>query len=214
MKGLRIVIIVVGALVVLTAVALVVLRLTAKTNTNSNQPSDSNQVNSGNANAANANANQNTNQPANANSAANDNQNSQVNTNTNATGTTTEANLKAIARSFAERFGTYSNHSNFENIEHLLPYMTESMKDWAEKFLKDSRKKKPDSSVYYGMTTRTMSVKQVSYDSEKGSAEFLVKAQRKESTGTTSNARVFYQDLQIKFIKEQSVWKVNEAWWQ
>ncbi|MFA5106744.1 MAG: hypothetical protein WC497_00260 [Patescibacteria group bacterium] len=210
MKGFRILIIVLGGLAVLAAAALVVLRLTQKpttANTNTNIPANNAVVNTTNenTNASNLNANANTN-IVNTNTVPS-------NTNTN-TGSTPEANLKAVARSFAERFGTYSNHSDFENIEHLIPYMSERMKKWAQKYLDEQRDKTVDQSVYYGMITRTMSVKQISYDSDNGTAEFLVTTQRNESTGTSSNARIFYQDLQIKFIKEQSVWKVNEAWWQ
>lgn len=214
MKGFRILIIVLGGFAVLAAAALVILRLTQKptdTNANTNTPVNNAVVNTTNTNTDSANANTNTN----ANSAnANTNTNTvPINTNSD-TGSTQEVNLKSFARSFAERFGSYSNDANFDNIEHLLPYMSERMKKWAQRYLDEQRQKKVDQSVYYGMTTRTMSVKEVNYNPEQGTAEFLVTTQRNESTGTSSNARIFYQDLQIKFIKEQSVWKVNEAWWQ
>ena len=176
MKGFRILIIVLGGLAVLAAAALVILRLTQKptnSNTNTNTPVNNAVVNTTNENTNTSNTNTNTN-------TANTNANTNTvpsNTNTN-TGSTPEANLKGVARSFAERFGTYSNHSDFENIEHLIPYMSERMKKWAQKYLDEQREKTVDQSVYYGMITRTMSVKQTSYDSDNGTAEFLVTAQR------------------------------------
>ena len=43
-----------------------------------------------------------------------------------------EVSASSITKSFVEKFGTYSNHSNYESIKELLPYMTESMATWVE----------------------------------------------------------------------------------
>ena len=176
-------------------------------------------------NQSNVNATANTNQIANTNtnaiiSNANNANTNSTNTNTvitNTTPTTTEfseASLKSIARSFAERFGTYSNQNNFENIEHLIPYMTERMKQWATNYLEEKRANPVYAGIYHGITTKSLSIDTVSYDTNAGTAEFMIKTQRRESTGSTSNSQLTYQDIQIKFRRDQGIWKVDEAWWK
>lgn len=206
MRNLRYILIAVAAIVVLMAGALLYLRYRT----------------SSNANESNTNAAANTNTPTNTQPVVvNTNTNTApVNTNTantNIQPVTTEfseASLKSIARSFAERFGTYSNQSNFENIEHLLPYMTERMKKWANTYLDDKRTNPVYAGIYHGITTKSLSIETVSYDTSAGTAEFMIKTQRRESTGSTSNSQLTYQDVQIKFRREQGVWKVDEAWWK
>jgi hypothetical protein len=174
-------------------------------------------------NQTNTNTPVNTNQAANTNAVVSNTNNANTNsTNTNAvitntTPTTTEfseASLKSIARSFAERFGTYSNQNNFENIEHLIPYMTERMKQWATNYLEEKRANPVYAGIYHGITTRSLSIETVSYDTSTGTAEFMIKTQRRESTGSTSNSQLTYQDIQIKFRRDQGIWKVDEAWWK
>lgn len=180
--------------------------------------------NSGETNQSNDNATINPNQTTNTNQVV---VNSNVNTNTapintNVVVTNTqpsstefsEASLKSIARSFAERFGTYSNQNNFENIEHLLPYMTERMSQWANNYLAEKRANPVYADIYHGITTKTLSITTVDYNTSAGTAEFLVKTQRRESTGSTSNSQLTYQDIQIKFVRDQDIWKVDEAWWK
>ncbi|MDD5567195.1 MAG: hypothetical protein PHH01_03280 [Patescibacteria group bacterium] len=212
MKGFRIIIIIIGVLVVLSAIILVVTRFTGSSkNDNANTGNTNNDQVTNNT----APANNNTNQTVNSNNAnTNSGNNTNKNTNTAPVTPTGEASLKATARSFAERFGTFSNYSDYENVEHLLPYMTQRMKKWANKYIEEQRAKPPYTGIYSGTTTKALSVKTSSFEEAAGTAEFLVSTQRKESTGTTSNARIYYQDIKIKFVKEQSVWKVDEAWWQ
>jgi hypothetical protein len=38
--------------------------------------------------------------------------------------------------------------------------------------------------------------------------------QRKESSGSYSNAKTYYQNILINFIKEDGVWRVDSAVWQ
>lgn len=203
---MRYILIAVAAVVVLLAGALLYLRYRGASTTNqSNVNTNSNQNSNNNIPVSNTNNNTNT-SPGNTNT---------VNGNTNtSTGDFSEASLKSIARSFAERFGTYSNQNNFENIEHLIPYMTERMKQWATNYLEEKRTNPVYAGIYHGITTKSLSITTVSYDTSDGTAEFLVKTQRRESTGSTSNSQLTYQDIQIKFKREQGIWKVDEAWWK
>ena len=123
-----------------------------------------------------------------------------------------KAELSRIATSFVERFGSYSNQSNFENVDSLRVYMTDGMEKWSDDFVKSYRQNNPETSIYYGITTKAISTKLAGFSDKE--AAFTITTQRKESTGTTDNSRIYYQDISLKFAKEQGVWKVNEAKWQ
>ena len=122
--------------------------------------------------------------------------------------------LKMMAASFAERFGSFSNQSDYGNIRDLKIFMTHSMRKWADDFISESRAKNSNSDIYHGFTTKALIQETIQFNEEAGKAEFLIKTQRKEAVGTTSNTTAFYQDIIIKFIKEKGVWKVNGADWQ
>ncbi len=122
--------------------------------------------------------------------------------------------LKRMAASFAERYGSFSNQSNFGNIRDLKIFMSSDMQAWADDYIRTEIDKKTDSSIYYGATTRAVSQEVLNYDDGDGSAEILVHTQREEATGTTSNISRFQQDIKLMFIKERKAWKVNGAYWQ
>ena len=124
----------------------------------------------------------------------------------------TRDDLAKMAGSFAERFGSYSNHSNYGNISDLKIFMSRKMQAWADKFIEDSRGEYSD--IYYGITTKSVTQEVRSFDSTAGSAKILVKTQRRESIGAQGNETVFYQDVIIDFVKENGAWKVDSALWQ
>jgi len=121
--------------------------------------------------------------------------------------------LKMIAAAFAERFGSYSNHSNYSNIVDLKLFMSNKMQVWADNFINEMKIKSGDSDIYYGVTTKAISQMSNKFDNGLGVAEILVKTQRRESTGTISNTTTIYQDILISFIKERGAWKVDKAYW-
>jgi len=126
----------------------------------------------------------------------------------------TKTELKMIAASFAERFGSFSNQSDYGNIRDLKIFMTAGMQKWADDFIIESRAENSDSSIYHGFTTKAITKEIRQFDEAAGRAEILIKTQRKEAAGTTGNTTTFYQDIIIKFIKEKGAWKVSEANWQ
>lgn len=129
-------------------------------------------------------------------------------------GPTLEENLKITARNFAERFGSFSNQSNYENVMKLFPYMSESMRRWAEQYVVQEKAKVLPHAEYYGMTTKALSVSMVVLDEKKGRAELIISTQRREVSQASSAPKVFYQDLSMTFVQEDSVWFVNEARWK
>ncbi len=122
--------------------------------------------------------------------------------------------LMRMAASFAERFGSYSNQSNFSNILDLKMFMSQRMKTWADTYVLEHRYDKQQLDIYYGITTKAIGKEILTYDDDIGRASVLVHTRRREATGLTSNAsEVFSQDVTIKFIMENSAWKIDSAFW-
>ena len=44
-----------------------------------------------------------------------------------------KAQLQQLVSAFVERYGSYSNQTDFENLTDLMPFMSQSLKNWAEK---------------------------------------------------------------------------------
>ena len=122
--------------------------------------------------------------------------------------------VKNFAVSFVERFGSYSNQADFQNLIELKFMMTEKMKTWADNLISTSREDNPISENYYAQTTKALSTKEISYDAASGRAEFLIKSQRQETIGSPDNIRTYYQDIKIILLKVGDDWKVDSANWQ
>ncbi len=125
-----------------------------------------------------------------------------------------EEDLKRMAAAFAERFGSFSNQSDYGNIRDLKIFMSSRMAAWADDYIEKAIARGGDSSIYYGITAKAVTATVKRFDVDAGRAEVLVKTQRRESAGATSNTSSFYQDVLIGFIKEDGAWKVNSAYWQ
>lgn len=124
-----------------------------------------------------------------------------------------ETALMRLAASFAERFGSFSNQSNYGNIGDLKIFMSAKMQTWADDFIIREKQKNAETAVYAGVTTKALFQEVKKFDEQAGAAEILVKTRRKETAGDIDNP-AFYQDIIIKFIKEKGEWKVDSAEWQ
>ena len=125
-----------------------------------------------------------------------------------------QADLKQLSIAFAERFGSYSNQSDYGNIRDLKIFMTEDMQKWADNYISESRAEKSQTSVYEGVITKAITAEIRQFDEISGLAEISVKTQRKQATVTTDNTSTYYQDIIIKFVREREEWKVDSAEWQ
>ena len=125
-----------------------------------------------------------------------------------------EEDLKRLALSFAERFGSFSNQAGYQNIKDLKVFMSSSMGEWADKYIQDEIAKNISASIYYGINTKAISAKIQDLDTEGGTAKILISTQRAESTGSTGNTARFAQNITISFVKEKGAWKVSSANWQ
>ncbi|MDD2807434.1 MAG: hypothetical protein PHW95_02865 [Patescibacteria group bacterium] len=124
-----------------------------------------------------------------------------------------EAIIKAVAMTFAERFGSYSNEINFSNLDDLQNIITVKMKTWVDNY-KVSEVAKISGSNYYGITTKALSVKINSMDDIAGRAEVVVQTQRGEAKGSSINPKIFYQAINLSMINDGSGWKIDSADWQ
>ncbi|MFA6171169.1 MAG: hypothetical protein WCW77_05410 [Patescibacteria group bacterium] len=125
-----------------------------------------------------------------------------------------QEDLKRMAGSFAERFGSYSNQSDYSNIGDLMVFMTSRMEEWAGQYMNEAAKKGGNLNIYYGISTKAVTEEVKSFDKEAGLAVILVGTQRREATGMMTNASSFYQNIEISFKKEGSAWKIDSAIWQ
>ncbi|MFH1744884.1 MAG: hypothetical protein ABH881_01805 [bacterium] len=121
--------------------------------------------------------------------------------------------LMRMSASFAERFGSYSNQSDFQNIEDLKIFMSEEMGVWADGYIATERIKMGDSSIYYGIVTKAVAEEVRSYDESVMSV--LVNTRRREMAASTDNSSdTFSQDILIGLVKENGIWKIDSAFWQ
>jgi hypothetical protein len=123
----------------------------------------------------------------------------------------TKKYLKSMAESFAERLGSYSNQSNFDNIGNLKVLMTSSMRSWADKYVAEQRKN-PYSGVYQGVTTQAITSNIKDFDSAGGKADIVVQTQRVTTVGT-SNPTTATQDITITLVEQNGNWLVDNATW-
>lgn len=130
-------------------------------------------------------------------------------------GVVSKSDLENIASSFAERFGSYSNQSNFSNLTDLKMFMGDKMRDWVDSYIEEHRIKSSASDIYYGIITKAVAQEIKEYDDNAGVVEILVNTRRRESIGSSSNStNAFSQDITITFHKERGAWKVYSAIWQ
>ena len=123
--------------------------------------------------------------------------------------------LKRMASSYAERFGSYSNQSNFSNIIDLKFFMSRKMQKWADSYVNEQRRINANNDIYYGITTKAISEEIKTYDDDIGQASILVKTRRREASSSTNNiSNVFAQNIIIDAVKENGAWKIDGARWE
>lgn len=122
---------------------------------------------------------------------------------------TNTASVQSASKTFAERYGSYSTEAEFANLRDVLPLMSASLAAETEAFIEGSI----PAAEYYGVTTRVISLSVDASDETVGTAQVTVTTQREETKGTAQNASVRYQDLVLRFVREDGQWKVSSATW-
>ncbi len=116
----------------------------------------------------------------------------------------------ALARSFAERYGSYSNQSDFSNLEELYPFMTAALRERTLGLVERERLQAADAENYTGVTTRATGLQVISQNSTH--AEILVSTQRSESG--SGQDRTYYQNLRLTLVVVDGQWKVDSTQWE
>lgn len=117
-----------------------------------------------------------------------------------------ERNVMRFSMQFAERYGSFSSESNYQNLIDLKPVMTVRMQQSVDAFIATQQ----ESSEFYGVTTQAVSG--VVESQTDASATVLVSTQRTETKGT-STSKSFAQQINVKLVKSGIEWKVDQADW-
>ncbi len=138
--------------------------------------------------------------------------------NTNTTNTTTNTNrttlspdseaIRFTARTFAERYGSFSNQSDGSNLRSAAEYATPS---YAETLKTRAASTQPDySSTYHGVTSKAIAFDVVSQTTN--NSTIVVSVQQTVIDGATTST--ITKELQLDEVKTDDGWRVNAATWQ
>ena len=121
----------------------------------------------------------------------------------------------SIAKLVAERFGSYSSDThNFANLRDMRSLMTDKMRQWIDNLIDSLLIDNSLPKEYYGVTTKALSVKTVSYNKEQD-VEVVVLCQKTETKGDNNpTSKTKYQDLKIKMIYIDKKWLIDELEWE
>lgn len=119
--------------------------------------------------------------------------------------------LQSIAKIFIERYGSFSNQGNFENLRDVIGISTDSLKNELESLYEAQRGN--FGGEYYGTNTRVLSLKTYKFDPT-SFAEARAQTQREEARGNPNNRRIYYQEIILRLVKTGDSWLVDSAEWQ
>jgi hypothetical protein len=122
------------------------------------------------------------------------------------------ASAQITSKMFVERFGTYSNHGEFNNLEDLYSMMTPFMANWVKTtYLPDFRADYPVDSDFYRLVTLALTAEII--DETATTTDVMVSTQRTKTMGTGEPEK-FNQDIKIELQKQGDNWLINGAYWQ
>ncbi|KKW36862.1 MAG: hypothetical protein UY81_C0011G0017 [Candidatus Giovannonibacteria bacterium GW2011_GWA2_53_7] len=121
--------------------------------------------------------------------------------------TPTQASAEAVARTFAERFSSFSAESRFANIRDLYPLMTSSFRAQQEAVIASSTL----SETYYGVTSKLVSLTSFSFSESATTMEAVL--QRTESRESAINTATKYETLRMDLVFQNGTWLVRGAEW-
>lgn len=119
------------------------------------------------------------------------------------------AGLQALAKTFAERYGSFSTEANFANLEDVMLLMTPEFAARTQAYIDTAAV----GESFYGVTTRVVSINIDQLDEEAGQAVLTINTQRQEAVDSPQNISVKYQDIVLEFEMISGSWKVSSATW-
>lgn len=121
----------------------------------------------------------------------------------------TQATVEALAKTFAERYGSFSSHSGTANVRELRPIMTTRLAATAEATVARAL----PATGFYGITTKVLHTQIIALNESETEAQVVVQTQRSENRGVSGGTQ-FYQQLSLRLVQESDAWKVDQATWQ
>lgn len=119
-----------------------------------------------------------------------------------------------ISKSFAETFGSFSNHANFGNLINLTTFDTTKRKaDWLDSYITGLKNDSAYSGIYYNIRSEAFIAEIDNFLPESNKVEVLVSLERFETRGDEEE-RSFRQELLVVFLKEGGKWLIDDASWQ
>ena len=124
----------------------------------------------------------------------------------------TEAAVRQLAMTFAERYGSYSSEGDFVNLSDLFPLMTERYQRAMEQELVRLRQQ-PRAAAFSSTTTVVMNVDvEIPSGETSRTATARVLTQRTDVKGGTA-PRTYGQTLTVQLLKISEGWRVDSAKW-
>lgn len=123
-----------------------------------------------------------------------------------------ELEIRRLAQLFIERYGSFSNQGNYENISDLYPLMTSNMRRVSSAYAEEQKRVHPSGGVYYGLTTKARSSQIVSVKENR--ATIKVNTQREESSGVSGTSKIMYQSATLSLARLGDEWKVDDVDWE
>lgn len=119
-----------------------------------------------------------------------------------------ELEAKRVAQIFTERYGSFTNQGDFENVADLYPLMTANMRRVSDAYISEQELAYPASS-YYGVTAKALSAETVSQSA--GKAVVSVRLQKGEVAGAGYSPKTSYVTAQVSLVKLGETWKVDDV---
>lgn len=120
-----------------------------------------------------------------------------------------ETASQQMAELFAERYGSYSNQGDYQNLRDLLPVMTARYRRETEAFLATADP--TPGATYEGVTSKKVST---DIRSDDGSSAVIAVSLQQEKTVAGSPPTVGYRTLRMSLLKVGTEWKVDSAVWE
>jgi hypothetical protein len=124
------------------------------------------------------------------------------------------ADLAKRAMLYSERFGSYSNQSDYGNFSDLKIFMTPGLRTWTDKYINDLKKNASSSAGYYGIETKALTTEAKSFDDKAGTANITVTTQRRESREQIGGGDPYLQKIDFTFVKSGNDWLIDKIYWQ
>lgn len=116
------------------------------------------------------------------------------------------------ARTFTERFATFSSTNGYIDLQSLYSLCTPEMNDWLKnEYLPKLKKDFPADGFYYSVSTMAPSAAVLSQNG--ASMQVTVSTQRQETKGD-KEGEPYVQKIIIDMQKIDGKWLVNAAYWQ